>query len=206
MSIYFRKPNGYYILKPDRPYKEKTEEDTDSGFDDSSSLLSINISRQRVLFVYNDKAEIEADRDRIANSKCFFLSKLIDGPFREATQSKIHIHLDDNIEFDVFAAVIRFADKRQFDRSVPELDFYLAMIQLANIWLYKELIQIIENHLINFIEMDTISVLHSLGNILKLEKLTKTCIQFEQVLDVRMGTVRRGLVRRLHDYGRLTDR
>lgn len=206
MSINLRRPNGYYILKPHKPHKEKTEEDTDSGFDDSLSLLSLSISRERVLFVYNNEAEIEADRDRIANSECFFLSKLIDGPFREATQSRIHIYLNDHIKFDVFAAIIRFADKRQFDRSVPELDFYLKMIQLANIWLYKELIQIIENHLINFIEIGTVSNLHTLANILKLEKLTKTCIQFEQMLDVKMGTLRRGLARRLHDYGRLVDR
>lgn len=149
-------------------------------------------TREKVLLVYNGLIEIEANRYNVANSSCFFLNRILAGPFRESSQSRIDIYLDDVISFEVFEGIVKYADTREFNREHKKLRYYLVLIQLANMWLYDELVGVVETHLIEFIEIKTIAVLHTLANTLKLNKLIIECMKFEKELDHGMGTPQRG--------------
>lgn len=200
MSIYSRKPNGYYITRPDVPIlqrkaKEELEdknkdldEDSDSGY--GESLLCF--ANEKVLLVFNGVIEIEANRYNVANSSCFFLRTMLTGPFRESSQSRIDIYLHDHITFEVFEAIVKYAETRKFNQDHSKLDYYLTMIQLAYVWLYDELVSIVETHIIGLIDIETIAAIHTLGNILNLPKLNKECMKLEQDLDYGMGTLQRG--------------
>lgn len=146
-------------------------------------------SDERVVLVYNGQEEVEANRQALAES-CFYLDHLLTGPFREAQQSRIEIHLGEEFSFSVFKAMIDYANSRLFDRDYDVMH-YLGMRQLAELWMYDELIEIVDSHLISCICPSTLVNIHTRANIFRWNRLQEECLKAERMLDASLGSVYR---------------
>lgn len=185
MSINFRMPNGFYIKRfkhkiwPKKSQEEILESRSDSGYADSQD----STNNETVLMVYNGSKEIEASRSNLANS-CSYFKCLLDGQFREASQSRVDIQLDeDDFSYEIFEALVKFANSRYFIRDDSRLSYYMDLIQLANLWCYDELVKVCESYLISIVSIDSLVHIRTLSNILNLSRLKRKCIEMQNLLD-----------------------
>lgn len=142
-----------------------------------------------VTLVYNGQREVIVDR-KLASDSCFFLNRLLEGPFKEAKKSRIDIHLSKHYSFDCFKKILQFATENVFIRT-DNFDLLFQMIQLAKLWFYDELIDIIEDHLINNVNKRTIMKFYFLSLHINLENLERKCIMYEQFIEENIGNVGR---------------
>lgn len=135
-----------------------------------------------VILVYNGESEkeMEVTRSKVAAS-CFYFRTLLCGPFRESSQSRIDIHLGDDFSFETFKAVIHYANDKTFTRFGKNIDHYLEIIQLASLWMYDELVEVVELHLIENLSISLSARFHTLANIFDLRRLKEVCIKIEHL-------------------------
>lgn len=136
---------------------------------------------------FNGLKEVKINR-RTMNTSCFFLDRLLFGPYKESLESYIIVYVDDCFSFAAFEAVLLYASCGHFDRT-HEIDYYMQIIQLAHLWLYDELVKIVEGYLMSFIHMDTLLELHTLANLLKLGSLKRECEAVEEIVDSFVGSL-----------------
>lgn len=190
MSINFRRPNGYFITRPARDLLDKYKPKQKPGrWRRQDTVKEQEAKDESVLFVFNGELEVEVNRYKVAHSTCFFLNKILTGPFRESRQSTIDIYLQDDFTFEVFKGLVEFAERRELKRNSEDVDYYLKMLQLAYIWIYDEFVRYLELHLLNFVKLDYVAVLHTLANYIELPLLKGKCLELEKRCDRGMGTM-----------------
>lgn len=141
---------------------------------------------QLVTLVYNEEHELEVSRARVASS-CFYLRNLLEGKFREAKQSRVNIKLPKEITFQMFKGLIDYANTGFYARE-GNLIYYMGLVQLAALWLYDELVEIVENTLIDYVDEENILELHFMSDKFCLKKLYNECLKFEYLQDRYPGT------------------
>lgn len=147
-----------------------------------------------VTLVLDDKYEIVASRSRLVKS-CFYFQCLLAGPYRESGQSRVEIKSQGMFEFEVFENVVKFADEHIFIRDDEKLDLHFGMIELAILWAYDELIEVIEWHLMDCLNLDNCVNIHGLANHYNLKQLQDRCVQYENSLEKAMGPMRKRIGR-----------
>jgi len=140
---------------------------------------------KKLVIVYNGKKDIEVMRDKIGES-CFYFKTLLNGDFKESCQSRIDIKLND-FSFEAFQGVVNFANGGTFTVPEASIGVYVEMIQLAALWLYDELVENLESYLIDNVTIDSLVNVHTLANVLKLDRLKAKCSRIEY--DVQVGTI-----------------
>lgn len=143
-----------------------------------------------VTLVLDDTYEVVASRSRLVDS-CFYFQCLLAGPYKESGQSRIEIKSQGMFDFDVFEAVVRYANERAFIRDDEKLELHFGMIGLAIFWAYDELINLLESYLIGCLNLNNCADIHGLANYHDLKKLQEECIRFENSLEQAMGPLRR---------------
>lgn len=139
-----------------------------------------------VTLVYFEK-EITVNRQKLSQS-CHYFECLLLGQFKEAKEKQIEIHLDtDCVSFEVFEAAINYAVTGELDDD-REVGFYADLIQLAHIWLYDQLINVLETKLLEFVTIKWLPHIHTLANILELPKLIEACESFEYKVGIWAGS------------------
>lgn len=136
-----------------------------------------------VTFVCNNKFPLRANRSSVINSSCFYLNRLLAGPFRESRQNKIYIELHGRISVKVYEHVLKYAESGSFDPSMSDLEIYTDMLQLATLWIYDDLVDFLEEFLKNKINRHTVCLFHAISNKFKLEGLLQKCIQYEDFME-----------------------
>lgn len=149
------------------------------------------MNKNKVILIYNDESakRVEVDR-RMAAKSCFFLEKLLTGPFRESRLNEINIYLPEDISFECFKSILFYATKDIFIRS-KDYELLFQMIQLARLWLYDELVDIIESHLADSIKQNTIFSFHVLARSMKLKLLAEKCDLYYREYEEMLGIVER---------------
>lgn len=140
-----------------------------------------------VTLSYNGEHDMVVNREKLANS-CHYFRKLLSGEYIERNQDRIEIFLEGLVPLDIFQDVINYADKGILDRRRP-IKYYVRMLKLAHIWIYDTLMDDIQIHLINKIDMDTIVRIHTAANLLDLKRLQRECLRFERIVDRNPGSV-----------------
>lgn len=196
MSINHRRPNGYWITKYRHTlfeyydFKARLEEKAAKASPQEQNLVTI---------VYNDEKEITVDRDALAKS-CFYFERLLAGPYKESTQSKINVYIERNFSYEAFESIINYAVDKQFLRDASKFKLHLEMIQLASYLMYDELIEVIESHFKDILKLKNLEILHTLAISLNLPKLKEACLNAEHTLDTRVTNLQRTVGCPFHRY------
>lgn len=152
-------------------------------------------TKTKVILVYNDEDDkiVVANRESVTKA-CFFLERLINGPFIESTKQRINIYVDENYSFECFRNVINYASTGIFIRS-ENFAIMFQMIQLAKIWFFDELIELIEFHLMRNVNQHTITEFYFLALHLNLTNLADRCLKVEEEIEINAGNIPRNWAR-----------
>lgn len=153
------------------------------GFDDKGGDDSITL-------VLDDKYQLTASRNKLAKS-CFYFQRLLSGPYREAGQARVKIQSQGLFSFEAFELVVKYADENLFLRDTDNPNLYLDALELAVLWSYDELVDLIQAHLADCLSRDTADDIHMAANEYNLEELQQKCIEFERLLEQSKGMIRR---------------
>lgn len=129
--------------------------------------------------------EVQANRSAIVSSSCFYLNRLLAGPFKESTQDRIFIIVHKELSNQCYEQVIRFAESNSFDPCIDDVNIYVQMIQLADLWIFQEFVEFLEVYLVRRLNSDTVCYFHALAEKLRLEKLREHCLRVEEIMETK---------------------
>lgn len=143
-----------------------------------------------ITLVLDGQHELSASRTRLAKS-CFYFQCLLTGPYKEAGQSRIDIQSQGMFSFEAFEIVVKFANENLFIRDKEQLELHFDVLDLAILWSYDELIDVIQAHLVDCLSIETGADIHTIANLHNLKELQEGCIEFERSLEKAIGLIRR---------------
>lgn len=162
----------------------------DNLSDQNDRLHTDDDADDSITLVLDDKYELTVSRCRLAKS-CPYLQCLMNGPYREAGQSRINIQSEGMFSYDAFEVVIKFANDNLFIRDKEKLDLHFDVLDLAILWSYDGLIDVIQAHLIDCLSIETGVDIHTVADYHNLKQLQEGCLEFERSLEKAIGSIRR---------------
>lgn len=157
--------------------------------------MSIRKLSETVTFLCDGNYQVKANREAIINSSCFYLNRLLAGPFKESTQDTIFIRVHEELSNTCYEQVVRFAESNSFDPCMDGVNIYVQMIQLADLWIFQEFVNFLEVFLSRKVDHDTVCYLHALAEKLKLDKLRESCLYVEEIMETKGAPSLTGFLR-----------
>lgn len=133
---------------------------------------------------YDGTREVEVNRGKVNSVP--YLRALFSSNYSESSHDKVSIKLDGFVTFEVFKSVIDYAQYRYLE-SGKTIDHYLGMLRLAELWIYDELIQVVQSRITDLIRMETDVDIHTLANLMGIERLKGACVNYERSVDRYLG-------------------